>query len=765
MDRLFLPFIANDQGKTLELENGVVVPKINPDPINESPEGWEENVIQFTRNTEFVGIVKAYTTSLKFFSDAATILRTIFYTKGVEFVLFFIWLKLDLSFGGEMKYRDWYKGEFDLSTFKDGWDSVQVNIIEGGFYKELQANKNIPYQIEFDEDAVSVEMDGMELFNKLNFVPSDGFQYKDNDWTAILPLTLQEGTNSSIEIGNQIFESIANTFTYFPSSENWAIKNASSANQIVKITGKVRYTAAQNGTLPKSFFQLKFQKNSMDQNDNTYRFISGNPTAGQIFEVDLNYEITLLPDERLFLTGRQNSVNFALFSVEFLEGSEIIIDFASTKPETIIDAMRTFDVGNKLCQKISNNASVLKSDLLSEDYNLLITCGDAIRSVPNSVIKTKITDWHKSVHCVKCVSFGVEDNNGRLENRKYAFSEVEISNLGEVKIGEDFLEPANEYRYSSIEIGYPPKDIGSINGRYSFNNTLIFKTPKLKGGENIYDAKSIYLSDPYVIESLRIDTIGQATTDTESDNSVFFLDCERVYENYVGSITFSTVDNVYQITINGIGKNLKVGVRFKILTGQNTGAYKIIFVKEEGGNTIIHVADFLTDEMIDTTIEFLHYKLRRKAYASIEGLPAVNTVFNIELSPRRNLGNHFGWLAGAMHKMEDGFFTYQTTDKNSELVTTDLNNVVIKETENIPIATLGPKIFLPYYFNAEAISQISLLDKIKINPGGFFTFAFNNYTFKGYIDDIKSNEATLETQDYRLLCKGDVNLENLIYNR
>jgi len=760
MNRIFLPFITNDQGKSLAIEDGNVVPKPNPDPLDNSPEGWEQNVIQFTRNTEFLGIVKAYTTTLKFFRDAATILRSNYYKFGCETVLFFIWLKLDQSFGGGMKYKDWYKGEVDLTTFNDNFDSVEANIIEGGFYKDVQANKNIPYEIPFDDDSVSIEMDGFPLFNKLTYQIAPDVLYEGSGkQTLALPFVTAEGTNTTVEIGSQVVES------YNPAGDNFIIKNSSPNNQAITITGIVRFKAPENGTLPPSFVRMKFAKDTFNINDNTLSFYAGNPVANQIYEIPINYNVTLAPNEKLFLMQDQNSVNYNLFNITFLEDSFIYIDFGSKKDTTVIDGIRAFDVGNKLCLNMSKNVSTLKSDLLSADFNLLITSGDAIRSIQNSVIKTKFSDWNKSVNAVKCTAFGIENNNGKFEKRSYAFSDSAIADLGIVKIDEKFVTPANQYRYSSIEAGYPSKDIENLNGKYSFNNTLIFKTPKLKGGENIYDAKSIYYADPYIIEILRINTEGKTSTDNKSDNDVFFIDGELKYPNYVGQLTFTTIDGVPTLTINDIGLGLIIGARFKVLTGDNTGAYKIVFVEEQGPNTVIQLNKAVTDEVVDSTIEFRHYKLRRKPYLSIEGVPAEQQIFNIELSPRRILAEHFSWLAGACDKMEMGMLTYQTTPKNSQLVTTDLNNVVLREIDDIPIANLGQKIFLPHFFNVEAKSQLNLYDKIKANPGGYFSFNVNGFTFTGFIDDIKSNEATLETQEYILLCKAGNNLENLINNR
>ena len=58
----FLPFLTDDQGRSLSVENEVVVTSSIPDPLNNSPEGWENNTLQWARNKEFYGIIKSYTT-------------------------------------------------------------------------------------------------------------------------------------------------------------------------------------------------------------------------------------------------------------------------------------------------------------------------------------------------------------------------------------------------------------------------------------------------------------------------------------------------------------------------------------------------------------------------------------------------------------------------------------------------------------------------------------------------------------------------------
>lgn len=778
MSKQFLPFLTDDQGKSLVVENGVVVTKAIPDPLDYSPEGWEKNTIQFARNNEFRGVVKSFTTTLKFFFEGAKILRTYFYEKGIEAILYFIWLKQNVFFGGGMKYEGWYKGEPDFSTFNDTYEGVEINITEGGFYKNLQANKNTPYELPFDEDAVSIEMDGMDIFNNLTYVAADDFEYESvptpfddvedeyRSFAVLFPFISAEGTNFTLATNSQDYEVISsgqeqaddatNVNNYTTSSSNYFLRNVSGQNQDINLKGDLFLNAViNNGAYHAKLFIIS----SLGQQKVIYDSVPG---ENEIIKISVDETLTLSSDEKLFFVlTHHNTIGVIKFY--FWPDSKLLIDFASRKETTIIKGFRAFDVGDTLCKNMNGGKGGLQSDLLGSDYNLLITCGDAIRGIENAVVKTKFNDFHKSIDAVKCISFGVQNNSGKLELREYAFTNSQVADLGECRNFK--LGPANEYRYSKIEVGYPVKEIEDLNGKYSFNNTVVYKTPVLRGGENTYDAKSAYYADPYVIELLRINLEFKNTTDDKSDNDVFFIDGEKVYNNYIGNAIFSVVNSLSFVTIDGLGLNLKAGVRFKVLTGQNMTTFTIAYVAELGFQTYIQVKEGIVEENIETEIEFLHYKLRRLPYTSIEGIPSGDSVFNLELSPKRILANHYRWIASSMHKLETGKLVYQTTEKNSELATTDANNVVIMEKEDIPIAALGTKIFLPYYLNFEVETPLNLLELMTANSGGYFTVFVNGFGYNGFVVEVKTVDATLETQGYKLLATADNDFTTLINGR
>ena len=85
--------------------------------------------------------------------------------------------------------------------------------------------------------------------------------------------------------------------------------------------------------------------------------------------------------------------------------------------------------------------------------------------------------------------------------------------------------------FSSVTAGYDKKDYDSINGRDEFNFNNTYST-----GCAVTDKKlsliSKYRADCYGIE-FAVQSMGNDTTDTSSDNDVFFIHCARSYDNYL----------------------------------------------------------------------------------------------------------------------------------------------------------------------------------------------------------------------------------------
>jgi hypothetical protein len=760
----FLPFLTDDQGKSLTVEDQVVVTRALPSPLEHSPEGWENSVVQFTRNNEFRGLIKSYTTALKFFLDGAKILRNAFYSKGVEAILYFIWLKQNTTFGAGLKHESWYKGEPDLSTFKDGYDSVEVNIAEGGFHKKLQANKAVPYEMSTDhENAISLYMDGLVLTQNSNYGvlaiedASAGIIGMENLKTYGAIITTKEGLSGSVVTKNQDYEQIASggDLAYMSASNNCLAQNYGDVAVTFSLTGSIKFHchAGSGGTHLQMYFRTA---------TDIYMIFTGlvlTPGADYIYEFDDT--ITLAAGEKLFLFGAYTRPGFGGGVIEFQENSTFRISFDSRFKATTVKAVRAFDLGNYLVDKMSDGKSSLSGSVLSDDYNLLCTSGDAIRGIAGAVLKTRFSDWHKSVDAVKCIALQVTNNNPVVHSRYDRFNDTTIAALGECNWKP--LEVATDYIYDTINVGYPNQQNSSydnLNGRYEFNTTHVYKAPVTRV-KNTYDAVSVYRADAIGIEATRINLEGKTTTDNKSDSDMFFIDAEKMYADVVGLIQFT---GPHTISIAVTGLDLQPGTRFKITTGLNNRSFTVESATEGGGLTAIVVTEQVINEAVDTTLVWMHYKLRRLPYTSVTGIPHPDSMFNIELSPKRILANHYRWIRSGLHQLDGKTIKFQTTDKNPSLATVR-NGVTITEASDVAIATMGDRVYLPYYFNIEVESPENLLGLMNANSSGHFDFLFEGRAFEGFPIDIKTNESNLEQQTYKLLATANCDMALLINNR
>ena len=390
----FLPFITDDTGRSLTVENEVVVTSSIPDPLNNSPEGWESNTLQWARNKEFYGIIKSYTTSLKFYLQGAKILRNAFYKLGMETVLFFIWLKQNVTFGAGMKYEGWYKGEPDFSTFKDEWDAVEISITEGGFFKDLQANKTVVYEVPFDADAKYVYMDGMYLYQKLVYEDISDLDISKNLFGEFFlgpyPLITQEGSSVGFYLGNEVLETAPSGIDSTVASTNIILQNLLDVPVDITIAGRISFKCTSMTSSPAWAMKFRYLTSFMDTsvpNQDVYKVIETPAmTVGQTYFEDFSITITLQPNETLLRQGIFFGGVGTDAVIQFTKDSKNTISFKTRSPANLVPIYRAFDYGKKLVTKMSALAS-FSSPLLEGDYNLMVTTGDALRNLPDVVIK------------------------------------------------------------------------------------------------------------------------------------------------------------------------------------------------------------------------------------------------------------------------------------------------------------------------------------------------------------------------------------------
>lgn len=145
------------------------------------------------------------------------------------------------------------------------------------------------------------------------------------------------------------------------------------------------------------------------------------------------------------------------------------------------------------------------------------------------------------------------------------------------------------------------------------------------------------------------------------------------------------------------------------------------------------------------------FLLSRPNYSSITGV-IDNTVFNTEYSPERMLMAHAPRLASMTSKQVIDPITFQTADKNGNLVTV-LDGVTVRENANIPIASLGQPFEMLENAEIKTKTGRTFSDLLyNFNKGGIIKSNFRGRDlFFLPIGSMKMNNITSEVQDWKLL--------------
>lgn len=154
---------------------------------------------------------------------------------------------------------------------------------------------------------------------------------------------------------------------------------------------------------------------------------------------------------------------------------------------------------------------------------------------------------------------------------------------------------------------------------------------------------------------------------------------------------------------------------------------------------------------------------RQNAFLNIEGITDRSSVYNLRLSPKRNLLRHARYLHAFLTGLENYQITFESSTKNAELIVTDLDGSIVAEKANVSISNLQRELFFPYIatFTTDLNSQTK--NAIESNPTGFIAFKFLGSDFKGFIIDVSFDASKNTQQEFKVLLCSNNNLLSLIH--
>lgn len=716
----WLYFLINAAGGFYAVENGLVVVKTEPTPLRNTPDGWQDISLGWERNMTEFGINRKFSLPLGFVLDGAQILRYIIATKGYEEPVFLVIKRQALHLDPAEYYyyhKYFYKGELDLSSFKDEETRVECSIMEGQLTKDYKANKNTMYELDIDSlEPIYVKMDGVRLRTGATMPLIDDLEISSMQIALgyLLPVVFinQEGLAPGISIKSQNLEQTQsleypNAFDFLAHSENWFCKNENSYPVPIRLNGTLPFETVKNDVA--GAFSFRFQTNlQTPANQGLYEFYPATPAGSPGDQVDIPFDltITLQPNERLFFRGALiRSAPAQELSLKFREGGFLRVGADSIYKTTYIKALWPGKVYSELVKNISGSAGNASSQLLEDRKNIVISSGDAIRSLAGAKVKTRLADFFTSYNVVMNAGLGIEGNKIVFERKSHFFDKSNPIPLGKVKNVN--IKLAIDLLFNNLKIGYPDQEYNDVNGREEFNITDEWSTA-IKKIVKVLELVSIYRADPFGIEYTRINLDGKDSTDSGADNDVFLL---------------------------------------------NINSYEPKTLAEAVG-----------DIPAGTT----YYELRREVYDLVEGLTFPETLFNIEeLTPRRLIAEHGNWIKSLLFWYENTYLTFQTNAKNAALKTVFTPPIAASQTFDedipIPVSSLNEAFAIPIYVEFEPEASIDIVELLEENPNRCFSFEHpNGQTYTGYNMKIGIAANSLQSEVFQLLLTNDNDIQTLI---
>jgi hypothetical protein len=755
-------FVLEGDGSTFLKPDG------QPAQLTKTPDGWKDVLVKYARNTKALGLVRDMTVPMKFVKDGAKILRNRALLFGSECVCYFALSKLDpLAF--PYIYRQWYLCELDFTTYLQSKTSITVNAMEGGLSKLVKANESITYEIPIASDAQvkNLLLDGIPFTNKITYSIFSNQDIFGEFYYVGAGIISTEGETQGVISQDSQYSSTTQA------GDNWFHRSIDKSIT-VKIKGNINITVHQTGNI-QLLFKKCFPFQTAPSVITDYSFFNESRTSGSVFQVSFDVNIPLTAGEFLTFRSFPNAVPTGANWFTITGGTmEVSYDIKFNESNCkCLTAYRTFE---NIVSKMTDGKYGVESSFLQSLTGNFITSASAIRDFYNAdaKIKTSLSDFIQSFRRFG-IGWGIKRDsvNGDkvvLEQHQYFFNQTTMLSLGD--ISDLVVEPAKELLFNTIESGQKNQQYDKVNGLDEFNVSQLWKLP-VERSVSKYDIVSVYRSDMYGIEGLRVDLYKKNTTDSKSDNDTFMIDVNPTeltgnVNYYTGSFETQVISGAYFIKIpavlTAVPNNNQVVISG---AGSNNGTYTVLNTSYiVAGYTIITVQEPVISATLTGAVQlpnFKYYELNRPAYSSISGLLHTDESFNIELSPKKAILNNGRYIRSCTYQQDIEKVKFQTGDKNSELSRT-LNGVTITEKEDIEIGNLGDRLFKPFFFKFRTKVPFDYLELIQNNTYGLVKFNYNGDEYSGFMWDGGIKAAVDDEQQWTLLCAPNVDLTKLINN-
>lgn len=505
---------------------------------------WDDFGISQKRSN-YDGVIRSFSTSFEFVKRSYNLLKE-------EFEQHYLSAKAAIVFYLRNNSWNWdevFRCALDFSTYSEDGYVVSINAIDNTLAAIIKAKKSIQYEyLVADLETSILNYDRLVKKNNAKWIITgenveiDDVNYVENTFyasgsptgaqtTYTIPIYITGNPEIDIKDIIEVYDVDKKVVSAYDYSDRYFIKNISEENVSVniKLNFELDVEFAGEGTP-----NIRLENYPHDGKVLFYQaLVNGKNT------IELDKDFIIQPG-MIFFLGVMTTTNYVKItqtlphaSNEFVEisflgrGEPVNIDVIS--PNTILskllDSMTENTIDHKGVIDVTlpspGGITPIKFNRLLE--RTYIMAAESARGLPKAKIYTsykKFCEWMEA-------EFGyvpvINENTVTFKHRDKLFSSTVVKDLG-TEINDYELTVNDSLIYSSVKVGYDKQDYDSINGRDEFRFTNEFSTG-LKLTDNTLSLISPYRADAYGIEFL-VQKRGEDTTDSDSDNDVFFVDCD-----------------------------------------------------------------------------------------------------------------------------------------------------------------------------------------------------------------------------------------------
>jgi hypothetical protein len=504
---------------------------------------WDDVEMSFKRG-DYDGVVRSFSTKFEFTNGAYSLLLKEYLSNYLNSSATLVFYTRNNSWLLNEKFRC----ALDYSTFSYNDTTCEINAVDNSLASLIKAKKGTQYEYPVKEIKESQPLDYDRLLMNSDIkwsIPSDAEEPNVSHVMTAYPnayYTIPFYMLGQPEIATkdivEVFDTAENRFESTESLfGEYLFKNISDRDLTIRI--KVKFSVFITYQRPGVSFPIYIRLSSYNENSKELKIYYQSATIQTFntYTVDIDENLTISPGEMINfnIALAKSDPIYQNFPVNFKFNSldtPLNISFSERGKSVKIDCISPKVLLNRLLRSITDKNNVTGEIATGVDERLdmaMIVPAESIRGLPNAKIYTsyiKFANWMSA-------EFGfvpvIGDEKVTFVHRDTLFQDTEIKDLQDSTSDLEYNVNAGLV-YSGVKVGYDKQDYDSVNGRDEFRFTNEYTTG-ITLTDNVLELVSPYRADAYGMEFLA-EKRGEDTTDSDSDNDIFFVGASLDGEKY-----------------------------------------------------------------------------------------------------------------------------------------------------------------------------------------------------------------------------------------